>query len=118
MRRKLLFVAGGLGCLALAACGDTQTDLRKAGYDTIQAYNVVGPIAEKYVSGGYPALKVDPTIKSEIKVASAHAIDVLKPLGADLQSNNVLTAVEVSTAEAAVAALQKPVATATQGATP
>jgi len=104
--RKLILA---LPLLALSACGVSQTTLRKAGYDTIQAYNATAPLALSYIQ--QPS--ADPTIKAEIKTASADAIKVIDPLGADLQSGDVLTAVEISAAEAAVAALEAKISTTT-----
>mgnify|MGYP003365324243 CR=1 FL=1 len=101
-------LAIGLGLsLALSACSATdQTNLRKAGYDTIQAYNVAAPLALAYAQ--QPS--ADPTIKAQIKDASAKALPVLTTLGADLQSTTPITSLEVSAAEAAVAALQSEIA--------
>ncbi|NVN44383.1 hypothetical protein HW537_10790 [Asaia siamensis] len=58
-----------------------------------------------------PRLCPDPTIKAEIKTARADAMRVITPLGTDRQSSNPFTALEVSAATAAVAALQAKLAT-------
>jgi len=104
MRKALI---AGVATLGLAACADTQTTLRKAGYDAIQAYNATAPLAVAYEGNS----AADPAIKARIKAASADAMKVITPLGADLQSGNVLTALEISAATAAVARLEAQVAT-------
>ena len=103
---RKLTLAFGVAC-ALSACSTMdQTNARKAGYDTIAAYNVVAPLALGYMQN--PA--ADPNVTAQIKKASADAINVIDPLGADLQSSTPITAIEISAAEAAVAALQAEIA--------
>ncbi|NVN02165.1 MULTISPECIES: hypothetical protein [Asaia] len=97
-----------IGPVGLTACSSvSQTDLREAGSATIQAYNATAPFALAYAR--QPS--ADPDIKASIKTASADAMKVITPLGTDLQSSNPLTALEVSAATAAVAALQAKIAT-------
>lgn len=106
--RKLFSLFALIGFVGLTACSSvSQTDLRKAGYATIQAYNATAPLALTYAQ--QPS--ADPDVKASIKTASADAMKVITPLGADLQSSNPLTALEVSAATAAVAALQAKIAT-------
>ena len=105
--KRLFALFALIGFVGLTACSSvSQTDLRKAGYATIQAYNATAPLALAYAQ--QPS--ADPTIKDEIKTASADAMKVITPLGTDLQSSNPLTALEVSAATAAVAALQAQIA--------
>ncbi|GBR17540.1 hypothetical protein [Asaia spathodeae] len=106
--RKLFSLFALIGFVGLTACSSvSQTDLRKAGYATIQAYNATAPLALAYAQ--QPS--ADPDIKASIKTASSDAMKVITPLGTDLQSSNPLTALEVSAATAAVAALQAKIAT-------
>lgn len=108
--KRLFALFALIGFVGLTACSNvSQTNLRKAGYATIQAYNATAPLALAYAQ--QPS--ADPTIKTEIKTASADAMKVITPLGTDLQSSNPLTALEVSAATAAVAALQAKIATET-----
>lgn len=54
--------------------------------------------------------RADPTIKDNIKTASADAMNVITLLGTDIQSRSPLTALEKSAATAAAAALQAKIA--------
>ncbi|WP_025886489.1 hypothetical protein [Asaia prunellae] len=104
--KRLCALFGVLCLVTLTACDPSQTNLRNAGYVTIQAYNATAPLALAYMK--QPG--ADPTIRDKIKTASADAMKVITPLGTDLQSSNPLTALEVSAATAAVAALQAQIA--------
>lgn len=100
-----LFLSGvaTLGLLALAACADTPQDkLRQGGYDAIQAYNVAAPLAVTYEQSSF----ANPAIVAKIKADSAAALPLIQTLGADLQSGNVITALEVSATTAAIAKLE------------
>lgn len=104
--RKFTTASLAIGAMALvAACSNTsddQTNLRKAGYDTIQAYNTIAPLAVAYENSSV----ADPAIVAKIKTDSAKATSAIVALGSDLQQTDVVSALEVSAATAAVVAVQ------------
>lgn len=113
MRKHLILAA--LPLLALSACSpaDTQTNLRKAAYDTMSAYHLSATGAQAYLASG----TADPTIKAEIKTASATAMVPLTALETSIESQSDLTTTGISTAASALAALQSALAEAQAPAT-
>ncbi|GBQ19552.1 hypothetical protein AA12717_0290 [Gluconacetobacter sacchari DSM 12717] len=113
MRKHLILAVMPL--LAVAACSpaDTQTNLRKAAYDTMSAYHLSATGAQAYLASG----TADPTIKAEIKTASAAAMAPLTALETSIESQSDLTTTGISTAASALAALQSALAAAQAPAT-
>ncbi|MBB2155183.1 hypothetical protein HLH33_02475 [Gluconacetobacter diazotrophicus] len=100
MRKRMILAA--LPLLAMAACADSQTNLRKAAYDTMSAYHLAETGAQAYLATG----TADPTVKADIKTASAAALVPITALNTSIQDNSTLTETGVSTAESALATLQ------------
>lgn len=108
MKRKIA-VCGLL--LGLAACGETtQAKLTTAVYDTDASYKVLATPAADYVTGKFGT--PDPTVKADIKTASAAAIAALTPLNTAVESSATISSSDVATAESDLAAFQKAISAA------
>ncbi len=110
MMTRAHLTLGALSVLALSACSpaDTQTNLRKAAYDTMSAYHLSATGAQAYLASG----TADPTIKAEIKTASAAAMVPLTSLETSIEAQSDLTTTSVAAAASALAALQSALAAA------